>query len=159
MNLNYYYVKTNVFKINSDTKYLLLMLNFSKIIYLSIVTFYLHYNLIINNFIIILLSLIVKRNGNDFWDTLLGHGICITTVLSYGVQLVNTRVQLYIDGVIATVDWGQANWTHCQPHCWFAPLPRGELIIVIFLFSTVVNNTLIGSVPSNMIRRDDAYRP
>ena len=72
MNLNYYYVKTNVFKINSDTKYLLLMLNFSKIIYLSIVTFYLHYNLIINNFIIILLSLIVKRNGDDSgtlcWD-------------------------------------------------------------------------------------------
>jgi len=72
MNLNYYYVKTNLFKINSDTKYLLLMLNFSKIIYLSIVTFYLHYNLIINNFIIILLSLIVKRNGDDSgtlcWD-------------------------------------------------------------------------------------------
>jgi len=72
MNLNYYYVKTNLFKINSDTKYLLLMLNFSKIIYLSIVTFYLRYNLIINNFIIILLSLIVKRNGDDSgtlcWD-------------------------------------------------------------------------------------------
>lgn len=110
----------------------------------------------INNEIIILSLFLLERNGDDSGTPCLC--ICILLILSCEVQLVNTCVQLYIDGVTATVDWGQANWTHCQPHRWLAPSPRGcELIIVIFLPSTVVSNTLIGSIPSNTIRRDGVF--
>lgn len=61
----------------------------------------------IYNEIIILSLFLVERNGDDSGTPCLC--ICIPLILSCEVQLVNTRVQLYIDGVTTVLDWGQAN--------------------------------------------------